>query len=235
MKDKEYYKQEGLAYSMRNIVELDSRVKNTLDAIRKHVSKGQKILDLGCGDMYLSEALPEYQFTGLDINTTKNPKIIEHDLTSIPYPIEKGSFDAVICSEVLEHLFDPLAVVKEARRVLRVGGTLIVTVPNFDTFENLLTFSRSVLYNPDNRTSVEHIRYWNPQILGHQINQCGFKVIEHQGNSSGMNELFNTPRAVLTEVLRKYNPSITTVQVDQIIDRMFPSNCVGILMVARAT
>ena len=42
---------------------------------------------------------------------------------------ENNTFDCVICSEVLEHLYDPLVAIKEAYRVLKPGGKYIVTVP----------------------------------------------------------------------------------------------------------
>lgn len=44
-------------------------------------------------------------------------------------PLREETFDAVICSELLEHVPDPIAVVKETHRVLRAGGTLLVCVP----------------------------------------------------------------------------------------------------------
>ncbi|MFQ5851581.1 MAG: class I SAM-dependent methyltransferase [Candidatus Binatia bacterium] len=46
-------------------------------------------------------------------------------------PFVQGSFDVVICSEVLEHLPDPELAVDEFDRVLKTGGTLILTVPNW--------------------------------------------------------------------------------------------------------
>jgi SAM-dependent methyltransferase len=61
----------------------------------------------------------EWDFSGLDIIS---------DITAIPRP--DASFDAVLCSEVLEHVPDPVAAVRELCRLLRPGGTLLVTVPN---------------------------------------------------------------------------------------------------------
>ena len=45
----------------------------------------------------------------------------------IPFPDE--SFDSILCTEVLEHAINPEALVAEMRRVLRRGGTMVVTVP----------------------------------------------------------------------------------------------------------
>ena len=49
------------------------------------------------------------------------------DITAIP--VEDGRFDVVICTEVMEHLPDPVVALKELVRVLKPGGSLIVTVP----------------------------------------------------------------------------------------------------------
>jgi SAM-dependent methyltransferase len=49
------------------------------------------------------------------------------DITAIPVP--DASFDAILCTEVLEHVPDPVAAVREMARVLRRGGRLILTAP----------------------------------------------------------------------------------------------------------
>jgi ubiquinone/menaquinone biosynthesis C-methylase UbiE len=57
------------------------------------------------------------------------------DITDIPEP--DASFDAILCSEVFEHLPDPLAALNEFARLLRPGGKLILTAP----FASLVHFS----------------------------------------------------------------------------------------------
>lgn len=68
------------------------------------------------------------------------------DIVSIPAPSE--SFDVVLCTEVLEHLPDPLAAIKELARLLRPGGQLLLTAPfcsftHFSPYFYSTGFSRS--------------------------------------------------------------------------------------------
>jgi SAM-dependent methyltransferase len=51
--------------------------------------------------------------------------------TAFALPFADASFDAVICSEVLEHVPDDLAIFQELTRVLRPGGTLILGTPDY--------------------------------------------------------------------------------------------------------
>jgi len=93
-----------------------------------------KVLDVGCGQMPFRHLLPEgAQYTGLDIPAAdsfgmdKHPDVVEFDGTAIPFP--DAHFDAVMCTEVLEHAEAPEALVAEMHRVLKPGGSLVLTVP----------------------------------------------------------------------------------------------------------
>jgi ubiquinone/menaquinone biosynthesis C-methylase UbiE len=50
--------------------------------------------------------------------------------SSVPLPFPDQSFDLVVCKDILEHLLDPLFVLKEATRVLRDNGAIVISVPN---------------------------------------------------------------------------------------------------------
>jgi SAM-dependent methyltransferase len=92
------------------------------------------VLDVGCGDMPFRGLLgPRARYTGIDVpraeafGMRRGPGIVPFDGRNIPFP--DASFDHVLCTEVLEHVEDPVALVAEMRRVLRPGGTLVATVP----------------------------------------------------------------------------------------------------------
>jgi SAM-dependent methyltransferase len=92
------------------------------------------LLDVGCGEMPFRPLLPSgLIYTGIDVpgaesfGMNEHPDIVEFDGRTIPFP--EGSFDGVLCTEVLEHVEDPARLVAEMLRVLRPGGTLLATVP----------------------------------------------------------------------------------------------------------
>lgn len=115
------------------------------DWIRKHLKdlpSGWRLLDAGAGEQqyrdacthlkYISQDFaaykPEEKNTGLQMPGWNYGKLdIVSDITSIPEP--SGSFDAILCSEVLEHIPEPVKALHEFSRLLRPGGKLILTAP----------------------------------------------------------------------------------------------------------
>lgn len=122
-----------LAFAARMVVDL--QLLTCLRFLRPRLA-GMRgaVLDVGCGEMpfrYLLRATARY--TGLDVPAAgefgmrRHPDIQDFDGLTIPFA--DASFDHVLCTEVLEHAEDPVALVAEMHRVLRPGGTLVATVP----------------------------------------------------------------------------------------------------------
>jgi SAM-dependent methyltransferase len=91
-----------------------------------------RLLDFGCGRKPYENLFSVSEYVGLDMEQTghnhRNSKVdVFYDGKHIPFPDE--SFDALFCSEVLEHVFDPELVLPEIRRVLKRDATALLTVP----------------------------------------------------------------------------------------------------------
>jgi len=98
---------------------------------------GIKILDAGCGEGVLVE---EYrskgrQIEGMDLNY-ESESVRRGDILAMPY--KEGTFDVVLCLDVFEHIAfkDQPRCLQEIRRVLRAGGTLLISIPNLAHFNS---------------------------------------------------------------------------------------------------
>jgi SAM-dependent methyltransferase len=108
-----------------------------LSKVPKNVNS---ILDVGCGKGWVAkEFLPKgKRVFSLDISVT-NPAIVNKLYSnknhfgiaadSFYLPFNDESFDCVVASEIIEHVFDPAGFVKELFRVVTKGGSLIITTP----------------------------------------------------------------------------------------------------------
>jgi len=99
--------------------------------------EGGRLLDVGCAGGYLGEILAArgYRVTGIDSpgagrhGVPASIDLVEADLDR-GLPTLPGRFDIVLCADVLEHLRDPAAMLRELRGVLAPGGCLLASLPN---------------------------------------------------------------------------------------------------------
>jgi SAM-dependent methyltransferase len=122
-----------IGFALRMV--LDLQLLTCVRFLRPHLqSMTGGVLDVGCGEMPFRGFLPAgHRYTGIDIAVAddfgmrRHADVVTFDGLKIPFPDE--SFDHVLCTEVLEHTEDPVALIGEMHRVLRHGGTLLATVP----------------------------------------------------------------------------------------------------------
>lgn len=161
-----------------NVTAREDWLKSALEK----VPAGSRILDAGAGELkykpfcahlnYVSQDFAQYDGkgdgAGLQTSAWDQTKLdIVSDIASIPEP--DSSFDAVMCIEVLEHLPDPIAALREFARLLRDGGTLILTAP----FCSLTHFAPYHFSTGFNRYFYEA---WLPQL--------GFEIVELRFNGN---------------------------------------------------
>lgn len=104
------------------------------------------------------------------------------DLNGEPLPFDAGEFDGVSLLAVLEHVFDPVAMVREIHRVLRPGGELLIDVPNAASLTNRLRilFGRIPITSTDPGWDGGHLHYFTKHALDGLLRREGFEVLERR-------------------------------------------------------
>lgn len=110
-----YFARRGLS---KNIERLSSEIQG-------------KVLDVGCGTQPYRQFFSQCEYHGLELDTPENrsSKIADSFYDGKVLPFAENSFDSLVISQVLEHIFEPDRFLDEAHRVLKPGGRLLLTVP----------------------------------------------------------------------------------------------------------
>jgi SAM-dependent methyltransferase len=138
--------------------------------VTRHFAPGTRLLDVGCGSAWLAEHFSDY--TGVDGSAeavaaaaAKGREIGLVDVNE-RLPFDDASFEGVILKDLLEHVADASAVVREAARVLRPGGHAFASSPDaqrwvWDDYTHRRPFTRKAyrLLFADNGFEVEKAGY----------------------------------------------------------------------------
>jgi 2-polyprenyl-3-methyl-5-hydroxy-6-metoxy-1,4-benzoquinol methylase len=158
-------KQTVRQYEWRGILDVVQRLVGGLD--------GKRWLDFGCGNGGLVRFVQEQseaQAVGFDDGAMAGqahklgiPVLAPEELLA-----QDGSFDVVTAIEVLEHTIDPIAELRQIRRLLRPGGLLFLTTGNAAAFAEHLTDWSYIV--PE-----IHISFFEPSTLTYALEQSGFR------------------------------------------------------------
>lgn len=135
---KELVDSESLNKSINEICNFNQRDRDSwMKKKIENIPYGSKVLDLGAGTcpykdycshcLYFTQDFMQYEGVKLGGSTKYGHIDFISDVTNIP--VEECFFDAVICTEVLEHVLEPIKVIQEIKRVLKPGGKILLTAP----------------------------------------------------------------------------------------------------------
>jgi 2-polyprenyl-6-hydroxyphenyl methylase/3-demethylubiquinone-9 3-methyltransferase len=160
-------------------------------ALRK--AGAHRILDLGCGNGAFSHHLQRRGFSvlgcdadagGIDIARMgdSGAQFRQISLYDPPAALEETGFDAVVSTEVVEHLFRPAALPQFAAAVLKPGGHLVLSTPYHGYGKNLL-LSLAGKWDSHHTALWDggHIKFWSRRTLGMLLEANGFEVVDFRG------------------------------------------------------
>lgn len=149
-----------------------------------------KVLDFGCGPGFMWEHIKnlcaEWQYTGLDFSESSIEKVKSRAsgddqfagaacVESLPTALPDAEFDAILLLEVVEHLKDEYLreTLKEANRLLKPGGVVVITTPNEEDLSACTKFCPecgSIFHE------WQHVRTWNVDELQRAVERYGFRM-----------------------------------------------------------
>ncbi|MCW2601893.1 MAG: methyltransferase protein [Pseudonocardiales bacterium] len=154
------------------------------------VGSNKHVLDVGCDTGYLGETLIALgcRVSGVEINpvtaaeaATKLERVVVGDLESLDLVAELGErqFDVVVFGDVLEHLRDPLALLRQARRLLAPGGSVLVSTPNVAHGDvRLALLMGKFQYTRLGILDETHTRFFTTESLMQFAEDAGMDVVE---------------------------------------------------------
>jgi len=147
------------------------------------------ILEVGCGAGMTGQALKERPgvfVAGIEIVAAAARQarqvlddVVEGDIESMDLPYEKNSFDCIIAADVLEHLLDPLAVLKKLTPCLKPQGTLVASIPNVQFFGVIQHLTEgNWTYQKEGILDETHLRFFTYREIEKLFAAAGMEITQ---------------------------------------------------------
>ncbi|MBP9822425.1 MAG: class I SAM-dependent methyltransferase [Candidatus Pacebacteria bacterium] len=160
----DYYQNKSIHYGIGH-----TRLRRILGLVGD--SGGLRVLDVGCASGYLGKLIKDRgnNVDGVEISAAaaeearkKLDYVYVLDVEKEwPDALRKNDYDLLVCTEVLEHVFDPSKVLASARGALKVGGHIIISTPNFMTWTHRVKFLfGKFAYTDQGMLDFGHIRFF---------------------------------------------------------------------------
>lgn len=177
-------------YSEEELLYIYNKIEQKHYIIQSHLSETSKnsLLDIGCGEGFALNYFNKRNWcvTGLDYSSSgvnaHNPHCRDfitqgNMFTNIKSLIKaEKQFDLIWMDNVLEHVTDPLGLLKESRKLLSMKGILVIEVPNDFSIIQMKLKEMKLIKNDFWVAPPDHISYFNKQGL---INICTAADLEH--------------------------------------------------------
>jgi SAM-dependent methyltransferase len=210
----------------------------TVDLARLEVRPGDLVLDAGCGEgRHCFGALERgARVVGLDLDRPSLDRgsgplrarakelgafgVMIHGNT-FRLPFRDGTFDRVICSEVMEHVHDWRGAARELARVVRPEGTVAITIPTATSEHLYLRLGDDYFESPGG-----HIRIFRPRTLAQGLAEAGLTTrgvgFAHALHTPywALRSVAGLPRADESRLVRAYRTFLIRATSSPLLDRV---------------
>jgi 2-polyprenyl-3-methyl-5-hydroxy-6-metoxy-1,4-benzoquinol methylase len=154
------------------------------------VGSGKNVLDVGCATGYLAQSLAEQGCTVSGIEYDEEAareasqhleKLVVGDVTKLDFVKEFGAaaFDVIVFGDVLEHLVDPEATLRDALPSLKDSGEIVISIPNVSHGSvRLALLGGHWEYTPTGLLDATHLRFYTRESLLAMLHRAGLEVVE---------------------------------------------------------
>jgi SAM-dependent methyltransferase len=182
-------------------------LKRLARLFQKWIPRGGRVLDAGCGRSLFTEIRADWPFR--IVASDVDPDLIASRRGEFPHlhwlvsgaevlPFRDQAFDALFAGELLEHLADPNLALREFQRVLKPGGTLVLTTPNRLRLANVVDGSERP-YGPD------HLNELSYDEIVDLLPSRGFEIVERTGLHLELFLNWLSPLPKLDRLQRRWN------------------------------
>ncbi len=173
-----YYSNYPIGYNVESEI-TKIRINEVLDGFEKF-RQTNKMLDVGCGPgLFLIEAKKRgWEVYGTEFTDNQLAYLNDKGIKTLKGKLTKDSFedelfDVIISSEVIEHINNPVEELNHFNRMLRKGGLVYITTPNFNAIERyLLRGDYEIIEYPN------HLCYYTKTTINLLLKQQGFKKLK---------------------------------------------------------
>ncbi len=165
-------------YSDENIENLNYYYKSLKKYIETNFIQKGKILDIGCSSGYFLDIMDGWERYGVEISTKYaeiakqkyKDKIFTGSIAD--YTWQENFFDVITLQDSLDHMLNPVDIIKKCNYLLKPNGILVIKVHNMDCLYAKLSGKNFYAFIPP-----EHLFYFNKKSLSCLLNLNGFRAV----------------------------------------------------------